>query len=126
MGCEISTAGDVYSYGIILLEMLTGKHPTDDMFKNGLNIHKLVNSAFPEKISDILDSSLVPCYQDNEANHELDVENEAIVGMQSCIKHLVKVGLKCSVDSPKDRPSMQVVYSDITAIQEIFLALHTR
>ena len=42
MGCKISTAGDVYSYGVILLEMLTGKHPTDDIFKDGLNLHGLI------------------------------------------------------------------------------------
>lgn len=39
-GSEVSTSGDVYSYGILLLEMMTGKKPTDDIFVEGLNIQK--------------------------------------------------------------------------------------
>lgn len=119
MGCELSTAGDVYSYGVILLEMLTGKHPTDDIFKDGLNLHKLVESAFPQNIGDILETSLIPCYKLEEANNE----DHAMVGMQSCIMQLAKLGLKCSADSPKDRPTMQDVYAEIITIKETFSAL---
>ncbi|PRQ60888.1 putative protein kinase RLK-Pelle-LRR-XII-1 family [Rosa chinensis] len=41
MGGAVSTYGDVYSYGILLLEMLTGKRPTDDMFTDDTNLHNL-------------------------------------------------------------------------------------
>jgi len=32
MGCQVSAGGDVYGFGVILLELLTAKRPTDDMF----------------------------------------------------------------------------------------------
>ncbi|KAK8334201.1 hypothetical protein V6Z11_A10G258200 [Gossypium hirsutum] len=47
MGSELSTNGDVYSYGILLLEMLTGKRPTNERFKEGLSLHNLVKAALP-------------------------------------------------------------------------------
>jgi serine/threonine protein kinase len=40
-GAYISTSGDVYSLGILLLEMFTGRSPTDDMFKGPTDLHKL-------------------------------------------------------------------------------------
>ncbi|TYI07959.1 hypothetical protein ES332_A10G263000v1 [Gossypium tomentosum] len=40
---ELSTNGDVYSYGILLLEMLTGKRPTNERFKEGLSLHNCWN-----------------------------------------------------------------------------------
>ena len=59
MGNEVSTYGDVYSYGILLLEMFTGKRPTDNIFQDGLNLHDFVNAALPEGIIDIIDPTLL-------------------------------------------------------------------
>ena len=55
MGCEISVGGDVYSFGVLLLELLTGKRPTDDMFVDGLSLCKFCESMFPDRVAEILD-----------------------------------------------------------------------
>ncbi|MFQ6647187.1 hypothetical protein Gotur_020119 [Gossypium turneri] len=59
LGSELSTKGDVYSYGILLLEMFTGKRPTHDMFKEGFSIHNFVMAALPERITEIIDPILL-------------------------------------------------------------------
>ncbi|CAL5322649.1 unnamed protein product [Camellia sinensis] len=59
MGSEVTTKGDVYSYGILLLEMFTGKRPTDDMFKDSLNLHNFVKIALPYRVVEVADPMLL-------------------------------------------------------------------
>ncbi|KAK3444120.1 hypothetical protein EUGRSUZ_A00090 [Eucalyptus grandis] len=59
MGCEVSREGDVYSYGILLLEMFTGLSPTDDTFRDNLTLHNYVTKALPEQVLEIKDNILL-------------------------------------------------------------------
>uniref|UniRef100_A0A2N9HN18 non-specific serine/threonine protein kinase n=1 Tax=Fagus sylvatica TaxID=28930 RepID=A0A2N9HN18_FAGSY len=52
--------GDVYSYGILVLEMFTGRRPTDKMFKDGFNLHNFVRMALPERLVQIVDPKTFP------------------------------------------------------------------
>ena len=110
MGCKISTGGDVYGFGVLLLEMLTAKRPTDKLFGNDLSLHKYVDLAFPDKINEILDP-----HMQNEDGVVCNLR------MQNYIIPLVEIGLMCSMESPKDRPVMQDVCAKIVAIQEAFI-----
>jgi len=127
-GSKISTEGDVYSYGVIILEMLTGKRPTDEMFKDGLSLYKFVETSFPEKICEILDPRITPYYgsrdEEEAASILLDQENQQMAARtMSCIAALVKLGLLCAAETPKNRPAMQDIYIEVTAIKEAFSAL---
>ncbi|XP_020244407.1 receptor kinase-like protein Xa21 isoform X2 [Asparagus officinalis] len=56
--------GDVYSYGILLLELFTGRRPINETFEDGMNLRRYVKMALPEKVVDIMDSRIAA---DNDA-----------------------------------------------------------
>ncbi|GMY21551.1 pentatricopeptide repeat-containing protein At3g05340 [Fagus crenata] len=58
LGIEASTSGDTYDFGIMLLEMMTQKKPTRELFPDGLDLRKRVASAFPKHIMDVVGASL--------------------------------------------------------------------
>ncbi|XP_030460858.1 probable LRR receptor-like serine/threonine-protein kinase At3g47570 [Syzygium oleosum] len=59
MESEVSREGDVYSYGILLLEMFTGVSPTNERFRENFNLHKFVKEALPEQPLEITDPFLL-------------------------------------------------------------------
>jgi hypothetical protein len=74
LSVEISAMGDVYSFGVLLLEMITGRRPTDQNFKDGITLHEYVYRAFPNNIYGILDPVLLQ-----------DDEMDATDAMENCI-----------------------------------------
>ncbi|RZC56682.1 hypothetical protein C5167_015531 [Papaver somniferum] len=86
MGREVSTNGDVYSYGILLLEMFTGRRPTDDMFKDGSSLHTFAKtSLLTNQVMQIIDPDilLVPLHlqgNDDSNNDDYNKEEELISG----------------------------------------------
>ncbi|KAJ0102211.1 hypothetical protein Patl1_06570 [Pistacia atlantica] len=59
MGKQISIQGDLYSYGILLLELLTAKRSADDMFKDGKNLHRFTRMVLSNHVMDIVDPRLL-------------------------------------------------------------------
>ncbi|KAK1614793.1 hypothetical protein QYE76_020310 [Lolium multiflorum] len=51
----ISTKGDAYSFGVLLLQMMTGCSPTDEKFSGGGTLCELVDRAFPDNINAVAD-----------------------------------------------------------------------
>ncbi|CAN6692695.1 unnamed protein product [Malus baccata var. baccata] len=105
MGSEVSTNGDVYSFGILLLEMFTGKRPTDNMFGDNLNLHNFVKMALPGRITEIADTPLLEGGTNENPNqcsrrtHKVErfiAEYEALRNIKH--QNLVKVISACFLD----------------------------
>ncbi|GLJ28655.1 hypothetical protein SUGI_0564750 [Cryptomeria japonica] len=104
LGGDVSIKGDVYSYGILILEMVTRKRPSDDMFVGDMNLRKWVSSAFPNRLAEIVDWELF-----RDVNESMD-DNR-------CLLSFIHVGLLCSSESPRERPSMRDVANSLESLK---------
>ncbi|KAJ1431190.1 Serine/threonine-protein kinase, active site [Sesbania bispinosa] len=119
VGSEVSTHGDMYSFGILVLEMLTGRRPTDEVFEDGQNLHKFVEISFPDNLLQILDPSLLP--RDLEAAREEEISGDLILTVKKFLVSLFRIGLACSVESPRERMSIVDVIRELNKIRNAFL-----
>ncbi|XP_074279764.1 uncharacterized protein LOC141605040 [Silene latifolia] len=102
LGSEPSTEGDVYSYGILLLELMIGKRPTDSMFNEGYNIHKHGEAALPDHVLEIVDPSLEEDNLTDEANN-VRITHDELHQRVKCIISVITVGVLCSKHLPQER-----------------------
>ncbi|KAM4070429.1 hypothetical protein ACB094_12G165100 [Castanea mollissima] len=142
MSGEASMEGDVYSYGILLLEMFLGKRPTDEMFKNNLNLHNFAKMGLPERVVQIVDPILLPrevvatpiaivATRDDNNDNEIHVDKDAQgsianlsqmdANMQKCLVSILEIGLACSMESPKERMKMEEVTRELRLIKNAYL-----
>uniref|UniRef100_R7WE77 Receptor kinase-like protein Xa21 n=1 Tax=Aegilops tauschii TaxID=37682 RepID=R7WE77_AEGTA len=112
-GGQVSTAADVYSFGVVLLEIFVRRRPTDDMFKDGLNIVNFIEASFPGRVLEIVDPQLL---------QELEETPMALKEKCSeCLLSMLKVGLSCTKPSPGDRINMQEVAAKLHGINDAYL-----
>nr|GEW79941.1 probable LRR receptor-like serine/threonine-protein kinase At4g36180 [Tanacetum cinerariifolium] len=91
---EMTKEADIYSYGVVLLEILTGKNPV--MFNHDEDIVKWVKRQLQRgQISELLEPGLL------ELDPESSEWEEFLLGL--------KVGLLCTTSDPADRPAMSDV-----------------
>ncbi|KAL6644025.1 hypothetical protein ACP70R_018791 [Stipagrostis hirtigluma subsp. patula] len=109
---KASRKSDVFSFGIMLLEVFTGKKPTDPMFIGDLSLRHWVSEAFPAKLIDVVDENLL---QDEETSlcfgHQT---NTSMASSSTCtgnnfLASIFELGLICSSESPEQRMAMNDV-----------------
>ncbi|KAI4387349.1 hypothetical protein MLD38_005188 [Melastoma candidum] len=105
---EVSTSGDVFSFGIMLLEMFTGKRPTDEMFMEGFSLHEFVKSTIHchESAAEIMDVKLLQNI--NRTHSRVKLVDSAI--------SILKIGIACSNESASERAHMDTVVAELRSI----------
>jgi serine/threonine protein kinase len=97
-GNEVSVYGDTYSYGILLLELFTGKRPTDGEFLQDLNLHRYVEIAMKDKSTNMVDLCLL-----SSLGEGTEITESAKEMRTACITSVLQIGILCSKELPTDR-----------------------
>ncbi|XP_048557367.1 probable inactive receptor kinase At1g48480 [Triticum urartu] len=101
----VSQKSDMYSFGILLLELLTRKSPLEKRFQDdgGVHLPRWVCSIIPEEwTAKVFDVELL-------ARGQKD-------GKEECMVRLMQLGLKCCSQDADSRPTMSDVVQRIEEI----------
>lgn len=117
LGKRASTQGDVYSFGVLLLEIVTGKRPTDVLFHDGSSLHEWVKSRYPCKLESIVEQALTKSMLPDTPFNCSRMWRDATM-------ELIELGLICTQYSPARRPSMLDIAHEMVRLKE-FLCNHS-
>ncbi|KAL6330441.1 hypothetical protein AAG906_040371 [Vitis piasezkii] len=95
-GGIVSTKGDIYSYGILLMETFVRKKPTNEMFVEELTLKSWVESS-TNNIMEVIDANL------------LTEEDESFSLKQACFSSIMTLALDCTAEPPEKRINMKDV-----------------
>lgn len=99
----------MYSFGVTLLELFTGKSPTDEYFTGEQNLVKWVESCFPADVMEVIDFKLSKLCMDLEyERHIISLDKQ-----KDCLIKVIGVALLCTMNSPTNRIDMKDAVSKL-------------
>ncbi|KAK8648308.1 hypothetical protein V6N13_129065 [Hibiscus sabdariffa] len=101
----VSTKGDVYSFGILTMETITGKKPTNEVFGGERSLKSWVEESISSPLNQVVDTNL------------LSTVGRERLAASNCAISILRVGLECSAESPAERPDMKEVVVKLKKIK---------
>ncbi|XP_020260657.1 putative receptor-like protein kinase At3g47110 [Asparagus officinalis] len=112
----VSKFGDVYSFGILLLEMITRKKPTDAMFSGESSMRAWILEAYSASLLNVVDHDLLE--EGPNAAHKA----EGLSATNQCLSSIIELGLICSSASPMERLPMTLVAPRLQKIRKEYMS----
>ncbi|XP_070021516.1 probable LRR receptor-like serine/threonine-protein kinase At3g47570 [Nicotiana sylvestris] len=102
----ISKRSDVYSYGIMLLEIFTKKKPNDEMFTGDLNLRSCVHNSLPDVLDQFIDTDLLTLDEQNSSQK------------LQCLTLIMELAMNCTANIPGERMNMVDVVAALKKIKQ--------
>ncbi|KAI7729021.1 hypothetical protein M8C21_024566 [Ambrosia artemisiifolia] len=124
VGSKVSKNADMYSYGIMMLEMMTRKKPTDVMFGEELSLHSYAKNAMGDGSLEIVDPVLL---KDGQKIGLTTNKEEAAGYMdhERCLRLLLEIGVSCSSEAPQNRMDTASVIQQLQLIKNAIIGNST-
>nr|GME20472.1 Retrovirus-related Pol polyprotein from transposon TNT 1-94 [Ipomoea batatas] len=106
-------------YGILLLEIFTGKSPTNDSFIDGLNLHEYAKVSLPDRVIEIADPTMLYRKEDSSSKSS-QISHDKVVEI---LVSVLGIGIACSVNSSSERMNACTAMNKLRTIKANLLRL---
>ena len=103
--------------------MFKGKRPTDNMFKDSLNLHDFFNGVLPKWVIDIVDPTFHLEKEDTETRTNVTHSQNRIgcPKILGCLILIFEIAVSCSMEFPRERMNISDVVAQLNLIREKLL-----
>ncbi|CAL5039481.1 unnamed protein product [Urochloa decumbens] len=119
-GNVVSIHGDIYSYGILVLETITGNKPTESRYRQGLmSLREHVDLALYDRTMDDAVDTRLSTDLENELHTMGD--DSSYKRKMDCVAALLSLGVSCTQELPSGRMPTDSIIKELLAIKDSLL-----
>lgn len=104
--------------------MITGKRPTEEDLREGLNLHDYVKIALPDRVMEIVEPALLSDLEDEMETANVNLRSGEDEGrrwkkLEESMISLARIGLACSMEPPRERMDASKIVHELHHINGI-------